>query len=144
MDNELKEFLGNIQASISDLQTSMTGMSGRMDHLESGLNSRMDHLESGLKQDVTELKQDVSGLKQDVTVLKQDVSGLKQDVTVLKQDVSDIKITIENDTNKKISALYDGYVNYLNYQEELIQVHDKVNNHEMRIDNLEKAYSFGR
>ena len=72
---------------------------------------------SGLKEDVAVLKEDVSGLKEDVAVLKEDVSGLKKDVDALKENVSHledettlIKLKLENVIEPKIGLLAENYV----------------------------------
>lgn len=112
MDNELKEILLNMQDHIVGLYGRIDNLDGRMDKLD----SRMDKLDNRMDK-------------------------LDSRMDTLEQDVRDIKLTIENDINRKISVLYDAHVDSLRYRQELIKVIDKVDNHEMRIDNLEKAYS---
>lgn len=55
------------------------------------MDTRMDKLDLGLRQEIGEVKQDVSAVKDDVAVLKGDVSGLKSDVAEVKQDVASLK-----------------------------------------------------
>ena len=95
-----------------NMQDHIVGLYGRIDNLD----SRIDNLDSRMDK-------------------------LDSRMDTLEQDVRDIKLTIENDINRKISVLYDTHVDSLRYRQELIKVIDKVDNHEMRIDNLEKAYS---
>ncbi len=95
-----------------NMQNHIVGLYGRIDNLD----GRMDKLDNRMDK-------------------------LDSRMDTLEQDVRDIKITIENDINRKISVLYDAHLDGLRYRQELISVIDKVDNHEMRIDNLEKAYS---
>ena len=59
-----------------------------------------------LRADVTTLREDVSVLKADVTTLKEDVSILKADVTTLKEDVSVLKADVIElkETDKRLEA----------------------------------------
>ena len=78
-----------------------------------------------LKSDVSVLKQDVAELKKDVAVLKVDVAGLKQDVAVLKEDVTDLKqrmqnveCILENDMSPRLQNIENCYVStYHRYYE---------------------------
>ena len=63
----------------------------------SGLKTDVGNMKtdiSGLKTDVGNMKTDISGLKTDVGNMKTDISGLKTDVTGLKADVIDIRSTM--------------------------------------------------
>lgn len=48
-------------------------------------------------------------VKEEVEPIKSDVSSLKDGQESLKQDVTDIKVTLENDVDKRLSALLDGH-----------------------------------
>ena len=59
-----------------------------------------------LKEDVSVLKADVTTLKEDVSILKADVTTLKEDVSVLKADVSTLKADVIElkETDKRLEA----------------------------------------
>lgn len=57
--------------------------------------------------------------------MENDISGLKEDVSGLKKDI----ICLENKLDNHTEALYDGYK----------QTYEKVNDHEVRIQVLEKC-----
>ncbi|KTE93808.1 hypothetical protein AT727_02310 [Desulfitobacterium hafniense] len=67
-----------------------------------------------LRNDVTALKVGQEELRDDVTALKVGQEELRNDVTALKigqealtSEVTHIKLTLENETNVKIQALFD-------------------------------------
>ena len=63
------------------------------------LNGKMD-----------DMQKDITGLKQDVSTLKQDMSDVKERLTNVENKVTNIELTLENETNPRIRALYDGYI----------------------------------
>ncbi|MDO4298141.1 MAG: hypothetical protein Q4C59_06655, partial [Lachnospiraceae bacterium] len=72
---------------------------------------------SELKQDMTEMKSDVSELKQDVDVLKQDMTEVKDDVDHFKKnmaqmehEIKDIKTYQENVISRNIKLVAEGHL----------------------------------
>ena len=53
-------------------------------------------------------------------------------------DDPDIELTLENEINKKIDALFDGRIDEIRHRKENIETNAKVADLEMRVDNLEK------
>ncbi len=79
-----------IQQDTQNLKAGQQELFQRTDRLETGQQELRQELRE-VKADVSVLKADVSVLKADVSVLKTDVSVLKTDVSVLKTDVREIK-----------------------------------------------------
>ncbi|MDO4286031.1 MAG: hypothetical protein Q4C60_11965 [Eubacteriales bacterium] len=98
-------------------------MIGNNQELLFALSSMFDEKLAPIKEDIAELKSDVSGLKKDVAVLKNDVSGLQKDVSVLKTQVSvltedvivlkrDVRrnqLLLENDVLPRLSNIEECY-----------------------------------
>jgi chromosome segregation ATPase len=69
-----------------------------------------------LKQDISSVKTDISSVKTDISSVKTDISTLKKGQEALQKDVSTlqagqlkINIELENNIDKKLSALFDGH-----------------------------------
>ena len=106
------------------------------------LNGKMDDMQkdiTGLKQDVCTLKQDVSKLKQDVSTLKQDMSDVKERLTNVENKVTNIELTLENETNPRIRALYDGYIANSEKLDKIEPVVDDVKAIKTKTDIIELA-----
>ena len=57
----------------------------------------------------------------------------------LDDSVHKIHLTLENETNRKISVLFDSRVDEIRHRQENAETREKVANLEMRVDNLEKT-----
>lgn len=104
-----------------------------------------------LRQDVTALQQDVTELRQDVTALQQDVSELRQDVTVLQQDVTElqkgsetmekkisaIKMTQENEVLKGIYIIGEGHLDLNRKLNQILETREDRELMKLRIQYLE-------
>ncbi|MDD4297308.1 MAG: hypothetical protein PHC69_10210 [Ruminiclostridium sp.] len=88
---------------------------------------------SGIKGDITGMKAEISGIKGDITGIKSEVSGIKDDIKGLNRDV----IRIENVHGDKLDALFDGYRQLADGQEEiksqLVTLTEKVDSHDLEI-----------
>ena len=93
-----------------------------------------------LKDMLISIQKSIINLQNDMTDVKNTVSKLQNDMTDMKNKVNKIELTLENETNKKIDALFDGRVDEIRHRKENIETIAKVANLEMRVDNLEKAF----
>ena len=65
-------------------------------------------LHSDMTAQFKSVKDDITGIKDDITGIKDDIRGLKKDI-----------IRIENDHGRKLDALFDGYKQLAEGQEEI-------------------------
>jgi len=78
-------------------------------------------------------------LKEILLSIQSSIINLQNDMADVKNNVRKIELTLENETNKKIDALFDGRVDEIRHRKENIETNAKVADLEMRVDNLEKA-----
>ena len=109
-DTELRSILFSIQGSIIDLQS-----------------------------DMSDMKNDMAGMKTDITNMKADIINVKSDIKELQGSVKKIELKLENEIDRKISALFDARMDELRYRKENKETREKVFELDMRVDNLEKA-----
>ncbi len=109
-DTELRSILFSIQGSIIDLQS-----------------------------DMSDMKNDMAGMKTDITNMKADIINVKSDIKELQGSVKKIELKLENEIDRKISALFDAHIDELRYRKENKETREKVASLEMRVDNLEKV-----
>ena len=112
-DAELRNILFSIQGSIAGFQNDM----------------------SDVKNDIADMKTDIANMKTDITNMKADITNMKSDIVQLKGSVKTIELKLENEIDRKISALFDE----LRYRKENKETREKVFELDMRVDNLEKA-----
>ena len=62
-----------------------------------------------LKQDISSVKTDISSVKTDISTLKKGQEALQKDVSTLQAGQLKINIELENNIDKKLSALFDGH-----------------------------------
>lgn len=157
-DLEVKDILLTIQNSILTLHTEMADTKNSLHNeivetrisLQKEIADTRDCLQgqiNDLSESVGSLKQTVVGLEHSVDELRQSHNELKQShyelahsVDELKQSVKKIELTLENETNKKIDALFDSRMDELRHRKENAETREKVADLEMRVDNLEKAF----
>lgn len=85
-----------------------------------------------MENDIKDTKQELKDTKQE---LKQELKDTKQELRQkLKQEITKVNLTLENETNKKIDALYDGYMMSIQKNQQVI---DRQLNLEKRVDILE-------
>ena len=116
-DTELRSILFSIQGSIIDLQSDMSDM----------------------KNDMAGMKTDITNMKTDITNMKADIINVKSDIKELQGSVKKIELKLENEIDRKISALFDARMDELRYRKENKETREKVFELDMRVDNLEKA-----
>ena len=116
-DTELRSILFSIQGSIIDLQSDMSDM----------------------KNDMAGMKTDITNMKTDITNMKADIINVKSDIKELQGSVKKIELKLENEIDRKISALFDAHIDALRYRKENKETREKVASLEMRVDNLEKV-----
>lgn len=116
-DAELRNILFSIQGSIAGFQNDM----------------------SDVKNDIADMKTDIANMKTDITNMKTDITNMKSDIVQLKGSVKTIELKLENEIDRKISALFDAHMDELRYRKENKKTREKVFELDMRVDNLEKA-----
>ena len=100
------------------------------------LESKVDKLESK----VDKLESKVDKLESKVDKLESKVDKLESRMDTLDDSVHKIHLTLENETNRKISILFDSRVDdEIRHRQENAETREKVANLEMRVDNLEKT-----
>lgn len=116
-DAELRNILFSIQGSIAGFQNDM----------------------SDVKNDIADMKTDITNMKTDITNMKADITNMKSDIVQLRGSVKTIELKLENEIDRKISALFDARMDELRYRKENKETREKVFELDMRVDNLEKA-----
>ncbi|MFR4109374.1 MAG: hypothetical protein ACLT0V_06520, partial [Blautia wexlerae] len=94
---------------------------------------------TNMKADITNMKTDIANMKTDITNMKADITNMKSDIVQLKGSVKTIELKLENEIDRKISALFDARMDELRYRKENKETREKVFELDMRVDNLEKA-----
>ena len=137
IDPELKDVLLTINQNVITLQVGMNELRSDVAGLKSDvtiLKSQMIELRS----DVTQLESRMDKLESKVDKLESRVDTLDSRMDTLEDSVHKIHLTLENETNRKISALFDSRVDEIRHRQENTETREKVANLEMRVDNLEK------
>ena len=116
-DTELRSIFFSIQGSIIGLQSDMSDM----------------------KNDMAGMKTDIANMKTDIANMKADIINVKSDIKELQGSVKKIELKLENEIDRKISALFDARMDELRYRKENKETREKVFELDMRVDNLEKA-----
>lgn len=94
---------------------------------------------AGFQNDMSDVKNDIADMKTDITNMKADITNMKSDIVQLKGSVKTIELKLENEIDRKISALFDARMDELRYRKENKETREKVFELDMRVDNLEKA-----
>lgn len=94
---------------------------------------------AGFQNDMSDVKNDIADMKTDIANMKTDITNMKSDIVQLKGSVKTIELKLENEIDRKISALFDARMNELRYRKENKETREKVFELDMRVDNLEKA-----
>ena len=93
----------------------------------------------GLQSNMSDMKNDMAGMKTDIANMKTDIINVKSDIKELQGSVKKIELKLENEIDRKISALFDAHIDELRYRKENKETREKVASLEMRVDNLEKV-----
>ena len=123
-DAELRNILFSIQGSIAGFQNDMSDVKNDI---------------ADMKTDIANMKTDITNMKTDITNMKADITNMKSDIVQLKGSVKTIELKLENEIDRKISALFDAHMDELRYRKENKKTREKVFELDMRVDNLEKA-----
>ena len=94
---------------------------------------------AGFQNDISDVKNDIADMKTDIANMKTDITNMKSDIVQLKGSVKTIELKLENEIDRKISALFDARMDELRYRKENKETREKVFELDMRVDNLEKA-----
>lgn len=94
---------------------------------------------AGFQNDMSDVKNDIADMKTDISNMKTDITNMKSDIVQLKGSVKTVELKLENEIDRKISALFDARMDELRYRKENKETREKVFELDMRVDNLEKA-----
>ena len=130
-DAELRNILFSIQGSIAGFQNDMSDVKNDIADMRTDI--------ANMKTDITNMKTDITNMKADITNMKADITNMKSDIVQLKGSVKTIELKLENEIDRKISALFDARMDELHYRKENKETREKVFELDMRVDNLEKA-----
>jgi len=130
-DAELRNILFSIQGSIAGFQNDMSDVKNDIADMKTDI--------ANMKTDITNMKADIANMKTDITNMKADITNMKSDIVQLKGSVKTIELKLENEIDRKISALFDAHMDELRYRKENKETREKVFELDMRVDNLEKA-----
>ena len=130
-DAELRNILFSIQGSIAGFQNDMSDVKNDIADMKTDI--------ANMKTDITNMKTDITNMKADITNMKADITNMKSDIVQLKGSVKTIELKLENEIDRKISALFDSRMDELRYRKENKETREKVFELVMRVDNLEKA-----
>ena len=130
-DAELRNILFSIQGSIAGFQNDMSDVKNDIANMKTDITN--------MKTDITNMKADITNMKTDITNMKADITNMKSDIVQLKGSVKTIELKLENEIDRKISALFDARMDELRYRKENKETREKVFELDMRVDNLEKA-----
>ena len=130
-DAELRNILFSIQGSIAGFQNDMSDVKNDIADMKTDI--------ANIKTDITNMKADITNMKTDITNMKADITNMKADIVQLKGSVKTIELKLENEIDRKISALFDARMDELRYRKENKETREKVFELDMRVDNLEKA-----
>ena len=88
--SRMEEEVSGLKREVVDLKISAGVTEHRLNEFRDDIKELRQEV-SGLHQEVNELQQNVSGLRQEVNGLQQNVSGLHQEVNGLQQEVSGLR-----------------------------------------------------
>lgn len=138
MDNEKRiiELLEKILFRLDSLEARMDSLEARMDSLEhrmDSLEARMDSLEAHQVQTDERLDSLEHRMDRGEALLLSILKRVEQN----SREIRRVGLILENDTNKKITALFDGRDFCLLHQKEFQHTAEVVEDHEIRIFSLE-------
>lgn len=97
--------------------------------------SKLDGLEKGQEL----LQQEVAGLTVGQETLQQNISSLKQGQESLQQQITKTNIILENDIDKKLSALFDGHALDTEMIKHIVETVDDIDAAMTAVDIVTKA-----
>ena len=137
-DAELRNILFSIQGSIAGFQNDMSDVKNDIADMKTDIANMKTDI-TNMKTDITNMKADITNMKTDITNMKADITNMNSDIVQLKGSVKTIELKLENEIDRKISALFDARMDELRYRKENKETREKVFELDMRVDNLEKA-----
>ena len=137
-DAELRNILFSIQGSIAGFQNDMSDVKNDIADMKTDIANMKTDI-TNMKTDITNMKTDITNMKADITNMKADITNMKSDIVQLRGSVKTIELKLENEIDRKISALFDARMDELRYRKENKETREKVFELDMRVDNLEKA-----
>ena len=133
IDSELKDLLLSMQNSIINLH-------GEITETRNSLHDEITETRNSLHDEIGDAKLQITKLHDEIGDAKLQITKLHDEIEDAKLRISKLEMTLENETNKKIDALFDGRIDEIRHRKENIETIAKVADLEMRVDNLEKAF----
>ena len=94
----------------------MTGMKNDMTDMKndiSGMKNEIADMKndiSGMKNEMADMKSDISSMKNEMADMKNDISGMKNEMVDMKSDINDIKLTLDNEIRVNIQRVAEGHL----------------------------------
>jgi len=145
-----KEIMGMLQM-IHDNTIVLDTKVGRLGEKLELLETRMDIQKKELKDEMKTIEQNLSASidsqKKEMKAIERNLSARidsqKKEMKAIEQNLSvkidSVRFELENVTNRKISALFDGREDELRYRRITIQNNEDIESLQMRVSNLEQA-----
>ena len=108
----------------------------RLEPLKEDISEMKEDI-SGLKKEMSEVKEDISEMKEDISGLKKEMSVVKEDISDLKEDVKSIHLTLENDVSEKIEIIAEGHLDLSRKLNQATQIDNEKEIMKLRIVTLE-------
>jgi predicted nucleic acid-binding Zn-ribbon protein len=131
MTEETKEVI-NVMKDMFDILNDKIGtLSGKMDNMQKDI--------SDVKERLTNVENKVTNIETRVTNVENKVTNIETRVTNVENKVTKIELTLENETNPRIRALYDGYIANSEKLDKIEPVVDDVKAIKTKTDIIELA-----
>ena len=90
-----------------------------------------------IKQDVSQLKSDMTEQKQAISQLQDDMAEQKQAVAKLQTNVSEIHLILENDVRKRIDIIAEGHLDLSRKLDDALRIENEKEMTILRVTKLE-------
>jgi chromosome segregation ATPase len=128
----LKEQVQDVQSEVQEVKEQVQGVEGEVRELKEQVQ--------GVEGEVRELKGQVQGVQSEVLELKEQVHGVEGKARELEGHVQGIRLTLENETNKNINIVAEGYLNLSRKLDEALKVENEKEMLLIRVNRLENGY----
>ena len=130
--NPIKEELQNVKGEVLGLKEQVQDVQSEVQEVKEQVQ--------GVEGEVRELKEQVQGVQSEVLELKEQVHGVEGKARELEGHVQGIRLTLENETNKNINIVAEGYLNLSRKLDEALKVENEKEMLLIRVNRLENGY----